>query len=84
MSKNLETLIVSGHFKEVKDIYQSTDFETFKNNILTLAYDNESLSNYSVLVYLLLESEDDKLHDLAYQVLSQPLCDIEGAYASSL
>lgn len=84
MSNNLETLIVSGRFKEVKDIYQTTDFETFKNDLLTLAYDNEHLSNYSVLVYLLLDTEDDKLHDLAFQVLSQPLCHIEGAYASSL
>lgn len=84
MSNNLETLIVSGRFKEVKDIYQTTDFETFKNDLLTLAYDNEDLSNYSVLVYLLLDTEDDKLHDLAFQVLSQPLCHIEGAYTSSL
>lgn len=84
MSNNLETLIVSGRFKEVKDIYQTTDFEKFKNDLLTLAYDNENLSNYSVVVYLLLEAENDKLHDLAFQVLSQPLCHIEGAYASSL
>ncbi|WED56113.1 hypothetical protein OE059_04450 [Exiguobacterium profundum] len=84
MSNNLETLIVSGRFKEVKDIYQTTDFETFKNDLLTLAYDNEHLSNYSVLVYLLLDTEDDKLHDLAFQVRSQPLCHIEGAYTSSL
>ena len=84
MSNNLETLIVSGRFKEVKDIYQTTDFETFKNDLLTLAYDNENLSNYSVLVYLLLDTEDDKLHDLAFQVQSQPLCHIEGAYTSSL
>ena len=84
MSNNLETLIVSGRFKEVKDIYQTTDFETFKNDLLTLAYDNENLSNYSVLVYLLLETENDELHDLAFQVLSQPLCHIKGAYASSL
>ncbi|MCV9899902.1 hypothetical protein OKS35_07160 [Exiguobacterium sp. N5] len=84
MSNNLETLIVSGRFKEVKDIYQTTDFETFKNDLLTLAYDNENLSNYSVLVYLLLDTEDDKLHDLAFQVLSQPLGHIEGAYTSSL
>lgn len=84
MSNNLETLIVSGRFKEVKDIYQTTDFETFKNDLLTLTYDNENLSNYSVLVYLLLETENDKLHDLAFQVLSQPLCHTEGAYASSL
>ena len=84
MSNNLETLIVSGRFKEVKDIYQTTDFETFKNDLLTLAYDNENLSNYSVLVYLILETENDKLHDLAFQVLSQPLCHMGGAYASSL
>ena len=84
MSNNLETFIVSGRFKEVKDIYQTTDFETFKNDLLTLAYDNENLSNYSVLVYLILETENDKLHDLAFQVLSQPLCHIGGAYASSL
>ncbi|MBQ6459758.1 MAG: hypothetical protein IJJ35_09180, partial [Exiguobacterium sp.] len=43
-----------------------------------------NLSNYSVLVYLLLDTEDDKLHDLAFQVQSQPLCHIEGAYTSSL
>lgn len=84
MESNLENLILSGQFDQVRAIYFNTNFEEFTNELLAQAFENESLSNYSVIVYLLLESEDEKLHDLAYQILSQPLCHIEGAYASSL
>jgi hypothetical protein len=38
MSNDLETLIVSGRFKEVKDIYQTTDFETFKYVMKSLTF----------------------------------------------
>ncbi|PSL40885.1 hypothetical protein B0H99_10317 [Planomicrobium soli] len=84
MGDRLEELILQGNFNEAKQLYAQTSFKSFSHELLSTAFDNESLANYSFLAMLLLEGEDEKLHDLAYLVLSQPLCHIEGAYASAL
>ncbi|MFC0561437.1 hypothetical protein [Halalkalibacter alkalisediminis] len=83
MKKDLENYILSGCFNEAKDLYKKMDFKVFYDNMLEITFDNTSIVNYSFIVNLLIEEEHAKLHDLAYLLLSQPLCHIEGAYVSA-
>lgn len=84
MDSRLEELILSMQVGEVKKLYDEVGYEVFSHELLSIAFSNESLTNYVVLVHLLHEDESPELHDLAFQVLTHPLCHIEGAYASSL
>lgn len=44
----------------------------------------QNISNYTLVVSLLLEEENAKLHDLAYSLLALPLCHTEGANFASV
>lgn len=83
MIKELENYILSGRFNEAKNLYKQMDFKVFYDNVLEITFDNTSISNYSFIANLLIEEEDANIHDLAYLLLSQPLCYVEGAYASA-
>lgn len=83
MVKKLEDLILCGDFKEAKKLVKKLSFETFYNDLLSTAFDNGSIANYSFVTSLLVDQENEDLQNLAYMILSQPLCHIEGAYVSS-
>ncbi|MGX5481051.1 hypothetical protein ACWKTG_26420 [Bacillus thuringiensis] len=84
MLKNLENLITSADFEEAEKLFKNTNFEEFSEEILYVTYENSSITKYSFINYLLMKKESSDLHDLAFDLLVNPLCHIEGAYHSAL
>ncbi|AJG57800.1 hypothetical protein ACT7CX_17565 [Bacillus cereus] len=84
MLKNLENLITSANFEEVEKLFENNNFEEFSEEILYVTYENSSITKYSFINYLLMKKESSDLHDLAFDLLVNPLCHIEGAYHSAL
>ncbi|HDR8059389.1 TPA: hypothetical protein QCY62_004428, partial [Bacillus cereus] len=79
MLKNLENLITSANFEEVEKLFENNNFEEFSEEILYVTYENSSITKYSFINYLLMKKESSDLHDLAFDLLVNPLCHIEGA-----
>ncbi|MFV0938127.1 hypothetical protein [Bacillus thuringiensis] len=84
MLKNLENLITSADFEEAEKLFKNNSFEDFSEEILYVTYENSSITKYSFINYLLMKKESSDLHDLAFDLLVNPLCHIEGAYHSAL
>ncbi|ARF17826.1 hypothetical protein [Sporosarcina ureae] len=84
MSNKLSNFVLSGDFEEAKKYYQNTSFKSFSDNLISTAFDNQNISNYTLVVSLLLQEENAKLHELAFSLLAQPLCHTEGAYFASV
>ncbi len=84
MSKQLESYILSGNFKEAEKLYQIMDFRKFDDEIIISAYDNRNILFYTFLHYLLMKEESVALHNLAFTLLIVPLVPIEGAYHCAL
>lgn len=84
MTNNLETMLLSVEFPQAKKFVDKLPLETFREEILFLSYENQSIINYSFLNYLLGQKETADLHELAFAILVNPLCHIEGAYISAL
>lgn len=80
MKKQLEQCIVDGRFKEAKAIYEQLDFNVFSDVLLEITFDNLRRANYLFVEFLLHEKEQANLHDLAYLLMSQPLCHLDRAY----
>ncbi|MGG0291901.1 hypothetical protein ABEY30_01050 [Bacillus pacificus] len=84
MLKKLENLIISATFEEAAKLFKNNNFEKFSEEMLYVTYENSSITNYSFINYLLTKKESSELHDLAFDLLVNPLCHIEGAYHSAL
>lgn len=84
MLKKLESFIVSANFIEAEELFKKSNFEDFSEEIMYISYENNSIINYSFLNYLMVKEESKDLHDLAFSLLVNPLCHIEGAYNSAL
>ncbi|MGN4444834.1 hypothetical protein ACTFOB_07955 [Bacillus cereus group sp. MYBK79-1] len=84
MLKKLEDLITSAAFEEAEKLFKNNNFEDFSEEMLYVAYENSSITNYSFINYLLMKDESSDLHDLAFDLLVNPLCHIDGAYHSAL
>lgn len=84
MLKKLENLITAVNFEEAEKLFKSNSFEEFSEEMLYVTYENSSITNYSFINYLLTKKESSELHDLAFDLLVNPLCHIEGAYHSAL
>lgn len=80
----LENLITSADFEEAEKLFKNNNFEEFSEEILYVTYENSSITKYSFINYLLMKKESSDLHDLAFDLLVNPLCHIEGAYHSAL
>lgn len=50
--------------------------------LMELGYEKESITIYGFLCSALCDKEDAKLHYLASEVLTMPLCHLEGAYTT--
>ncbi|MDA1525966.1 MULTISPECIES: hypothetical protein [Bacillus cereus group] len=80
----LENLITSADFEEAEKLFKNNNFEEFSEEILYVTYENSSITKYSFINYLLMKKASSDLHDLAFDLLVNPLCHIEGAYHSAL
>ncbi|TKI47543.1 hypothetical protein [Lysinibacillus tabacifolii] len=84
MLKNLEHQILSFNFKEAEALYHKSDFDQFQSQLISIAYDNGNMMNYTFLHYLLMKEESVELHNLALSLFICSLTPIEGAYHCAL
>lgn len=84
MKNNLDRLIHLQRFDEAKKIVDSSDFDWFSEEIMYNAYEHSTVIYYDFLKYLISQNESLCLHDLAFSILVNPLCHLEGAYSNAL
>lgn len=84
MLKNLEHLILSVNFKEAEELYHNSDFDQFQSELISIAYDNGNILNYTFLHYLLMKEESVELNNLALSLFTCSLTHLEGAYHCAL
>jgi hypothetical protein len=84
MNKNLIDLIQKANFSEAKNLLLQLQ-TTERDKLLTdISYEMESIAVYSFICYLINETSDSSLHELAVNILIHTLNYIEGAYSSAL
>ncbi|UED82310.1 hypothetical protein FH508_0010555 [Lysinibacillus sp. CD3-6] len=84
MLKNLEQLILSANFKDAEEIYHKTNFQQFHDQLISIAFDNRNMINYTFLLYLLMKEESAKLHNLAFSLFVIPLTPIGNPHHCAL
>lgn len=82
--EELKNFIISGDYKEVQKIIDNIDDHVAGEMILKIAFETENVMTYTFVCFLLLKAETAFWRSVAAQVLSQPLCFIEGAYLAGL
>ena len=83
MREQLKSLIISGSYKEANKIFSKMSDNEAIDCLLELGYETESITVYGFLCSALCDKENAKLHYLASEVLTMPLCHLEGAYVTA-
>ncbi|SNZ11580.1 hypothetical protein SAMN05421503_2090 [Terribacillus aidingensis] len=84
MSNNLKDLILEGKFEEAKIVSKHLSFEELDGELTDIAFTRPSMSIYTFIVSLLIENEKIEFHEIAFEMLVNPLCHIEGAHHAAL
>jgi hypothetical protein len=84
MSTNFKELILKGRFAEAKSFSKHLSFEELDGELTDIAFTCPSMSIYTFMVSLLIEDEKIEFHEIAFELLVNPLCHIEGAYHAAL
>lgn len=84
MNELLKKKIISGSFIEAEELVSTIDEKIFEDLVFNIAYDNENITAYSFICFLLLKKETIPLHLLALSILNYTFPHLEGAYATSL
>ena len=82
MKEQLKSLIISGLYKEAKKIFFNMSETVARECLMELGFEKASITIYGFLCSALCDREDAKLHYLASEVLTMPLCHLDGAYAT--
>lgn len=84
MDNKIKKLVLNGYFDQAKIIFNSYDSNYIRKLLLKLCYETENIIIYTFLNSMLFDKEKAELHYLAAELLSMPLCHINGAYESAL
>ncbi|PAF39300.1 hypothetical protein CHH58_01210 [Terribacillus saccharophilus] len=84
MSNNFKELILKGKFDEAKKFARNLSLEKLDGELTEIAFDQPSMSIYTFIMGLIIEEEKVELHEIAFDMLVNPLCHIEGAYYAAL
>lgn len=84
MNNKLKELILKGDFDQAKKIVDNLSYEELDGELTEIAFNHSSISNYTFIMSLLIEQEKVGLHEIAFDMLVNPLCHIEGAYYAAL
>ncbi|UED82312.1 hypothetical protein FH508_0010565 [Lysinibacillus sp. CD3-6] len=84
MSKKLENLILAFKFIDAEELYHTNDLQHFHDELISSAYENGNMINYTFLHYLLMKEESAELHNLVFSLFVNALTHIEGAYHCAL
>ncbi|WP_121639510.1 hypothetical protein [Virgibacillus sp. Bac330] len=84
MTNKLKGLILSGNLEEAKKISSNLSIEELDATLTDIAFHNSSITNYAFVMSLIIEDEKVELHGIAFDMLVNPLCHIDGAYYTAL
>jgi len=84
MYNELYELIMKVEFKKAEKIFVKMSNEEQKEVIEQLAYNTESMIIYSFVQYVNEKNEKVLLHEIEFDMLTNALCHIEGAYQIAL
>lgn len=84
MREQLKLLISSGLFKDAKDIFVNMKEDEARDCLMELGYEKQSIAVYGFMCSILCENENADLHYLASEILTMPLCHLDGAYVAGL
>lgn len=84
MSNNFKEFILEGKFYEAKNFARNLSLEELDGELTEIAFDKPSMSIYTFVIGLIVEEEKIELHEIAFDMLVNPLCHIEGAYYAAL
>jgi len=84
MKEKIKQLITSGDFQKAIEYIENEDRNILEQVVLELGFDEESISAYSFVCYLINNNETAYYHYLASELLSTALCHLPDAYASAL
>ncbi|MGG4267247.1 hypothetical protein [Peribacillus simplex] len=80
---SFEQEVISGNFVKAKHLSLNMDIDSLRDSLFLIAYDNENLTPYGFVNYLLFENETAQLHYLASFLLSMALNHLDGAYQTA-
>lgn len=84
MSEKIKESILIGNFNEAEKYLKSYNTCELREFLIELCYETENIIIYSFICNIISKKERAELHFIASEILSMPLCHINGAYNSSL
>ena len=84
MEMKFKELVLEGFYHEAENLMMTISLNEQRDMIMNLAYDTESIAIYGFLRYMLEKSKTKYLLELTIDIMINPLCFIEGAYAVAL
>lgn len=84
MYNKLYDLIMKVDFKQAEEIFIKMSSEEQREVIEQLAYNTESMIIYSFVQYVNEKNENVVFHEIEFDILTNVLCHIEGAYQMAL
>ena len=84
MEQKLYDLIMKVDFEQAEKIFTDMSDKAQKEIMEQLAYDTESMIIYSFIQYINNKKESIFFHEMEFDMLTNALCHIEGAYQMAL
>ena len=76
--------LLKNDFLKLEDLLNKSSLKETEKCLVSIAFDLGSIVIYSAICMMLMKKETAGLHYLAAEIISQPLCHFEGAYAAAL
>ncbi|MBN2478664.1 MAG: hypothetical protein JXA94_00385 [Parachlamydiales bacterium] len=84
MNNKIKNLIINGKFSEANKLLSGISYEKLRNLLFIIGYENQNISSYAFIYFLLLKNETVRFHLLASELLNFAFPHIAGGYAVSL
>jgi hypothetical protein len=84
LGEKIQSLLFENKLCELEELLINQDVKKFREILIDIAFENESIVIYSLVCMMLIKKESIELHELAADLLVHPLCIIEGGYAAAL
>lgn len=84
MIDSVRLKLEQGQYIEVEEIYKEMSEFDFRDILMKIAYETESINVYGFIAHMTRKKENVEWLKLAVDILLNPLCFIEGAYSLAL
>lgn len=84
MTERFTMCILRGNYEAAEKLCKTIDDSTIRELLIANAYDTENISIYSFIRYMIEKTRRTNWMELAIEVMTNPLCFLEGAYSIAL